>query len=570
MNMSTDPQVRFHDTQVGVCEPVSSVSQTLSSSNVPDEQLTLPDHVQILLDESQDLLTPEEQVMAEVLLAEFARDFAKCKDDLTQTSIVHHGMTMVSNARVKLGPRRLALGKRQALKHELKRLLKLGVIEPSKSSWASPVVLVTKKDGSMRLCIDYCKVNEITLKDSYPLPSIDDSINALGGSKWFSTLDLASGYWQVPMHPDDIEKMALTTPFGLYHFKVMPFGLANASATFERMMELVLSGLHWEICLIYIDDVIVFGRTFEEHIVRQHQVLTHKKGANLKLWPGKCKLFRHEVEYLGHVVSQDGAKTDPKKIKAIIEWPTPHNAKEVRSFVGLCSYYRSFVRGFTDITSPLHQIVAQEEFHWSEECEKAFKTLQRALTTPRLLAYPADDGIFILDTDASGQGLGAVLSQLQGGEEHVIAYYSHVLTWPEQQYCVTRRELLAVVEAIKHFHHYLCGRHFVVRTDHGLLKWLMNFKHPEGQTWRWLQVLSEYDFEIHHKPGSQHKNADGLSRRPSQDCRVCERQERKDAVVDTGCPVNRIGSLNLETSGGPIEWCDPWTSDQIKWRPGHS
>ena len=426
------------------------------------------------------------------------------------------------------------------------------------------MILVTKKDGSIHLCVDFRRVNDLTLKDSYPLPRIDDSIDALRGSKWFSTLDLASGYWQVPMDPKDIEKTVFTTPFGLYHFKVMPFGLANAPATFERMMERVLSGLYWETCLIYIDDVIVFSKTFDEHIVRLHQVLSRLKEANLKLSPAKCKLFRHEVEYLGHIVSQHGVGTDPKKTKAIREWPTPRNAKEVRSFVGLCSYYRRFVRGFADIARPLHKLVELDEFCWSGECDEAFNTLKKALTSPPILAYPVDVGLFILDTDASGQGLGAVLSQVQDDGERAIAYYSRALSRAEQQYCVTRRELLAVVESVKHFHHYLYGRHIVIRTDHGSLKWLMRFKNPEGQIWRWLQVLNTYDFEIQHRPGTQHKNADGLSRRPCQECRHYEHQEHKEKTVDQGCPGHKVCALTFEPSGSTREWCDPWSIDQIQ------
>ena len=272
------------------------------------------------------------------------------------------------------------------------------------------MVLVTKKDGSIHLCVDYRRVNDLTLKDSYLLPGIDDTIDTLRGSKWFSTLDLASGYWQVSMDFKDINKTAFTTLFGIYHFTVMPFGLANTPGTFKRMMEQVLSGLHWEICLIYIDDVIVFSRTFEEHLVRLHQVLSRIKEANLKLSPSKCKLFRHSVEYLGHVVSQDGVGTDPK-IEAITEWPTPRSTRNVRSFVGFCSYYQQFVCGFAGIARPLHQIVALDEFQWSDECARAFATLIEALISPPILGYPADEGIFVLDMDASGHGLGAVLSQ---------------------------------------------------------------------------------------------------------------------------------------------------------------
>ena len=502
--------------------------------------------------------------MAECLVTVFAEHFAKSKDDLSITSTDHHSMTMVSQERVKLGPRRLALAKWQPLKLDLEWVLKPGVIEPSKSCWASPVVLVTKKDGTIRLCVDYRRVNDLTLKDPYPLPSIDDSIDALRGSKWFSTLDLASSYWQVPMDPKDFEKTGFTTSFGLYHFKVMPFGLANSPATFERMMERVLSGLHWGTCLIYIDDVIIFSKTFDEHIVRLHQVLSRLKEANLKLSPAKCKLFRHEVEYLGHVVSQHGVGMDPKKTKAIMEWPTPRNAKEVRGFVGLCSYYRRFVRGFTDIARPLHKLVELDEICWSVECDEAFNTLKKALTSPPILAYPVDVGLFILDTDASGHGLRAVLSQVQDDCERTIAYYSRALARAEQQYCVTRRELLSVVESVKHFHHYLCGRHIVIRMDHGSLKWLMRFKNPEGQIWRWLQVLNTFDFEIQHCPGTQHKNADGLSRRPGQECWHCEHQEHKEKTVDQGCPGHKVCALTFELSGSTREWCESWSIDQIQ------
>ena len=491
MNLSKQAQIVHKGEHIAICEPLEDISDPVADAghSTSAQCSDLSDHVWTLVEEGHDL-TFKQQALAASLLTEFVKGFAKSKNDLSITDAGQHSMTMISGERVKLGPRWLPLAKRKALKNELVRLLDLGVIKPSKSSWASPVVLVTKKDGSIRLCIDYRKVNSLTLKDSYPLPRIDDSIDTLRGSKWFSTLDLASGYWQVPMHPKDVEKTGFTTPYGLYQFRVMPFGLANAPATFERMMERVLAGLHWEICLIYLDDVIIFSETFEDHLVRLHQVLTRLKDAKLKLSPSKCKLFRSQVEYLGHIVSKDGVGTDPKKIDAITVWPTPTCPREVRSFVGLCSYYRRFVKGFADITRPLHHVASGKGFQWKDDCEIAFKTLKEALTSPPILSYPADNGIFILDTDASGEGLGAVLSQMQDGEEHVIGYFSRVLSREEKQHCVTRRELLAVLCAVKHFHHYLYGRHFKIRTDHGSLRWLMNFKNPEGQIRRWLQVLN--------------------------------------------------------------------------------
>ena len=345
----------------------------------------------------------------------------------------------------------------------------------------------------------------------------------------------------------------------------MPFGLTNAPATLERMMERVLSGLHWETCLIYLNNVIVFGRTFEEHIVRLHQVLTRLRDANLKLSSSKCKLYLHQVEYLGHSVSANGMATDPKKVEAIGKWPTPKSAKEVRRFDCLCSYYRRFVRGFADIAPPLHKATeADTPFRWTEECEAAFQMLKRALTSPPILAYPDDDGNFILETDASGFGIGAVLSQIQSGNERIIGYYSRVLTKPEQQYCVTRRELLAVVCAVKHFHHYVYGRHFLVRTHYGSLRWLLGFKNPKGQIWRWLQVLGIYDFEIQHRPGSQHRNADGLSQRPCTECLHCEIQERKEEIGNQGCPGHRVCALNFDPVDTTRQWCEPWSKEEIQ------
>lgn len=257
------------------------------------------------------------------MLHELAPAFSKSKNDLGTTDRVQHEMKMPGASAVKQHPRRFPLAMHQAAKAELQRMLDLGVVVPSTSSWASPIVLVTKSDGSLRFCADFRVVNNLTVKDSYPLPQIDNTIDALRGAKWFSTLDLASGYWQVRMDPRYAEKTAFTTPFGLYEFIVMPFGLANAPATFERLIESVLAGVHWEICLIYLDDVIVFSTTFEEHVDRLRKVITRIHKAGLKITSQKCQLFRRQVDFLGYVVSDEGISTDPKKTDIIRNWPTP-------------------------------------------------------------------------------------------------------------------------------------------------------------------------------------------------------------------------------------------------------
>ena len=351
------------------------------------------------------------------------------------------------------------------------------------------------------------------------MPRIDDSLDALRESIWFSTLDLASAYNQVEVVPEDREKTAFSTQCGLYEFKVMSFGLCNAPATFERLMELVLHGLHWKICLIYLDDVIVTGKSFDEHIQNLKEVLSRIEKSGLKVSPNKCCFFTKEVTFVGHIVSDKGISTDPKKIEAVKTWPQPKNVREIRSFLGLCSYYRRFVKDFASVAKPLHNLTEKQvQFRWTVECQTAFELLKSSLTSTPILCYPSTRQQFILDTDASGCGIGAVLAQFHEGREQVVAYFSRVLSKAERNYCVTRRELLAVIESVKHFHHYVYGVPFTVRTDHGALTWLLRFKNIEGQMARWLEILNAYDFKIIHRPGKQHKNADSLLRRPCEMC----------------------------------------------------
>ena len=265
--------------------------------------------------------------------------FAHSADNLGRTSIVKHEIRTNESKPIRQNPRRLPISQRAVAEAEMESMLKRGVIEPSSSPWASPIVLVRKKDGTTRFCVDYRRLNSVMVKDSYPLPCIDDSIDALSGSCWFSTLDLASGYWQVEVAEKDRPKTAFTTGSGLYQFTVMPFGLCNAPATFEQLMERVLSGLPWEVCLLYLDDIIMHAATFKAELERLCSVFTRLTEAGLKLSPKKCHLFKKQVVFLGHVVSEEGVSTDPEKIKAVCEWPTPTSASALRSFLGLCSYY---------------------------------------------------------------------------------------------------------------------------------------------------------------------------------------------------------------------------------------
>ncbi|MCG8047960.1 MAG: reverse transcriptase domain-containing protein, partial [Candidatus Thiodiazotropha endolucinida] len=416
------------------------------------------------------------------------------------------------------------------------------LIEPSFSSWSSPALLVAKRDGSMRFCVDYRKLNEVTVPDSHPLPRIDDTLSALGGAQWFSTLDLKSGYHQISIRELDRPLTAFSIPgSGLWQWRVLPFGLINAPSAFERLMERVMNGLTFVSLLIYLDDIIVYSKTFEEHLENLREVFQRLQEANLKLNPKKCCLFRTEVSFLGHKVSASGIATDPEKVQTIRDWPRPRNVKEVRQFIGLASYYRKFLFQFAQTCKPLHKLTEQNStFTWTQDCEQAFETIKTLLTTAPVLSYPSSEGeTFILDTDASNVAVGAVLHQLQDGEDKVIGYFSKCLSRTERKYCTTRKELVAIVKAVKHFHYYIYGQPLIIRSDHGSLQWLLNFRnHGEGQLARFLETLSAYSFKIVHRSATAHKNADALSRRPCYDnnCQYCARYE------------SRYGSENVEAA----------------------
>ena len=488
-------------------------------------------------------LTDKQKEQFFALMSEYSDVIAQGPDDLGHTKVLQHHIDTKDATPIRQQARRVPLPRRKTIQNLLTDMLAKGIISPSKSPWASPVVLVSKKDGTTRFCVDYRKVNSVTHKDAYPLPRVDDTLDTLSGANWFSTIDLKSGYWQVEMAPEDREKTAFCTREGLFEFNVMPFGLCNAPATFQRLMDCVLAGLQWSSCLVYIDDVIIIGRSFDEHLHHLQQVLDRLKLAGLKIQPTKCHFLQREVNFLGHIVSPNGVLPDPSKTSKIKDWPIPQSVQEVQQFLGLANYYRRFIKNFATIAKPLHQTTERKKpFKWTDECEQAFSRLKNSLTTAPILAMPDWTQPFILDTDASETGIGAVLSQCDpSGNEHVIAYASRLLTKPERNYCVTRKELLAVVSFLGHFHHYLIGVPFTVRTDHGALTWLQNFRSPEGQLARWLEKLQAFQFTIVHRPGRKHNNADALSRRP---CRQCGRTD--DISITTIAADNVIVGYSLE------------------------
>lgn len=444
--------------------------------------------------------------------------FAKSKTDLGRCSLVKHRINTKDATPVRQPLRRTPKAFEGEEEKYLQDQLQAGVITPSKSSWASPVVLVRKKDQSVRWCIDYRKVNDLSVKDAYPIPRIDMCLDCLSSASIFSIMDLQSGYWQLEIEESDRDKTAFITKYGLFEYKKMPFGLCNAPSTFQRCVELILRGLQWKTLLIYIDDIVIYSSDLTTHIQMLDEVLSRLSKAGLKLKPTKCDFFRNEVLFLGHVISDKGIKPNPSAIQSIKDWKEPKTVKQVQQFLGFCGYYRQFVRSFSELAAPLSRLTRKDvKFKWDTDCQSAFNELKHALCTAPILAYPRDDSMYILDTDASNVGIGAVLSQNHHGVEKVIAYGSKKLDPHQQRYSVTRRELLAVITFMHQYRHYLLGKRFLLRTDHGSLKWLFNFKDPQGQVARWLEVLSQYNFDIQHRAGKKHQNADGLSRKDGEE-----------------------------------------------------
>ena len=372
--------------------PTSSVVTAISQQPESEPSEELRQKLWEMVEGSEQSLSEEEKAKLFSVLLEYHTLFATGDTDLGRTARVQHKIDTGKTPPIRQSVRRMPQLRRQEAKKLLDSMLDSGVIQPSNSPWASPVVLVEKQDGSFRFCIDFRKVNAVTRKDAYPLPRVDDTLDTLAGSKWFSTLDLLSGYWQVEVSPDDRDKTAFCTHEGLFEFKVMPFGLCNAPATFQRLMDAVLAGLKWSSCLVYLDDIIVPGATFEAHLANLCAVFDRLKEAGLKLKPRKCHFCLKKVHYVGHIVSADGVQTDPQKTEQVSTWPTPISQKEVQQFLGLASYYRRFVKDFATIAKPLYQLTEKTaRFMWTEDTQAAFEDLRNRLVTAPTLAFPNYD-----------------------------------------------------------------------------------------------------------------------------------------------------------------------------------
>eukprot|EP00741_Cyanophora_paradoxa_P000947 tig00000448_g915.t1 len=443
---------------------------------------------------SHPAMSTAERAELEALLKRYSCAFA---DSVTATegtaNLLHyeHVIRLTSRLPVFTPPRRVSPHAEAFARAEIKRLLELGLIQPSQAAYGSPVVLAPKKDGTWRFCVDYRRLNAITERDVFPLPRIDDQLDRLRGSMIFSTVDATAGFWQLPLDPASRQYTAFVVPWGHYEWRVTPFGVTNGPAAFSRAVTAILGPLLTTCVTAYIDDITVFSPS--------------------------CRFGVAEVALLGHLVSAEGIRQDPAKLAFIRQYPPPANADQLRSFLGLAGYYRRFVNGFARVTHPLQRLLLRDAvWQWTEVHQAAFEALKAALLEDLVLGYPDFERPFILSTDASTYAIGAILSQSDGGSparERPIAFISRTLAPAERNYTATELECLAVVWAIKYWRHFLLGGpQFLVRTDHQALQWLRSREATSGRLGRWSLLLQSYDFVVEYRAGRNNGGPDACSR----------------------------------------------------------
>ncbi|XP_062404413.1 uncharacterized protein LOC134094507 [Sardina pilchardus] len=504
---------------------MEAVVASMQAPNVEGIPKSAREQIQAL-DLSVLLENEQEQVRAFLLKHESV--FSAFEGDLGCTNLIAHEIPLLDDKPVRQRYRRLPPSDYDAVKAHLRQLLDSQVIRESSSPYASPIVIVRKKCGGLRMCVDYRQLNSKTRKDAFPLPRIEESVDALSGAQWFSTLDLASGYNQVPVIEQDRPKTAFCTPFGLFEFNRMAFGLCNAPSTFQRLMERMFGAQHCQSLLLYLDDIIVFSSSVEEHVHRLDLVLSRLLKEGLKAKLEKCCFFQKEVQYLGHLVSRHGVSTDPAKVSAVAKWPRPTTVSELRSFLGFAGYYRRFVEGFSKLASPLNRLGAELadtktrkgkgprlDKAWTDACETSFQALKQRLVSAPTLAFADFNLPFILEVDASHTGLGAVLSQEQQGKIRPVAYASRSLSPAERNYSSMKLEFLGMKWAMTNkFREYLWGQQCTVWTDNNPLSHLGTAKLGATEQ-RWEAELAAFNYTIRYRPGRTNRNADALSRQPT-------------------------------------------------------
>lgn len=568
------------------CKSVVCSLQHVNLANI-EESAVVSDYVQQVVAKDQ---SPEsflkhfqlDEVDSQVkgslssLLLNWKHLFAFSDLELGNTGCTKHRIDLTDDTPIKERHRRIPPTLYSEVRDCLADMLDSGVIRPSSSAWASPMVLVRKSDGSLRMCIDYRGINRVTKKDAYALPRIEETLDTLGGAKYFSCIDLKSGYWQVEVEEAHKERTAFTAgPLGFFEFNKMPFGLCNSPATFQRLMERCLNGLNLEQCLIYLDDIVIFSSTIEEHFSRLDSVFRRLTDYGLKLKPSKCQFLKTKIKYLGYIVSEQGVEIDPEKVESVKSMSPPTNIVELQRFLGFASFHRRFISQFAKTAKPLTDLLVGQsgrkkskkrkprpvtKFQWGPLQQRAFEELIQAIIQTPILAFVDYSLPFELHVDASLQGLGAVLFQSQDGVKRPVAYASRTLSKSEQNYPAHKLEFLALKWSVtEKFFDYLYGNRFHVMTDNNPLTYILTSAKLDATGHRWLSALSAFDFSISYKPGIDNVAADMMSRLPRKEHSVEEvKAILQSPLVEEGyvhglCLSQEVIRVFEQTEGSIVE-----------------
>ena len=484
----------------------------------------------VVLDPTQ--VSPEDMAMLTQFLVDNCDVFAKNKEDLPGTNLVQHRIETGSALPIRQRAYKTTPANRLEIEEQVQSMLKSQVIQESNSPWQSPVILVPKKDKSYRFAIDYRRLNDVTESIFFPLPTMEDIIDVMSENQvaMFSSLDFLSGFHQIILDPDTAAKTGFSTHLGSYQYNRLPFGLKNAPASFQSLMHTVLRRLLFKYCLVYLDDVIIFSKDLKEHLDHLSTIFSRIREANLKLNGKKCQFGLPKVHYLGHILSGQGVHADPQKTQAMRDFPRPTSVKTLKGFLGLCGYYRRFVKGFAQIATPMHKLLRKDtKWVWTDDCEAAFLKMKEALCTAPILRFADMNKMFYLVTDASYTAISYCLCQEgEGGILHPIGFGGRSLNKSESNWTVTEIEFLAIICGIKYWSQHLSNKKFVIKTDHVSLKYIRSMRaEAGGRIARWCTFIQGYDFEVVHTAGKLNLLADTLSRREYE---IDPKQEDIDEV----------------------------------------
>ena len=532
------------------------IKSPITSENIPADDKTF-DCVDVPLEHKSQVIK----------LLQKNRDlFAETDAGLSHTDTVTMKINTGNHPPIKLKPYRTQLNNRKIIDKAVDEMLDAKIISRSRSEWSFPVVIVDKKDGSKRFCVDFRQLNKITISNSYPLPIIDDILALLGKARYFTSIDLKSGYWQVLMHPEDKCKTAFTCHRGLFEFNVMPFGLTNAPAIFQELMNRVLEGLS-QFSTCYLDDILVFSETLEDHFSHIQQVFGRLREHSLRLKLKKCSFLKSETTYLGFVINNQGVIPEKRKVDIIRNLLPPKTVREVRSFIGMCSYYRRFIPHFSEIAEPIISLTRKfARFNWTDECQVAFDKLKDKLVELPLLSFPDPSLPYQLYTDASDKCIGACLTQfvsLDGEQvERPIYYLSHRLSDTQTRWSTIEKEAYAIYYSLQKLDHYLHNAEFVIKCDHRPLKYLLESPMQNKKISLWALSIAGYNCKIEYLRGSDNSVADLLSRIPSD---VINNEDSPLNDPDVSNQTYEIGALNSNRFE-PRQYarCQPNFNDYVK------